>query len=75
MINKHYYAPKQLAGLTVNPSLHFVYLAGCDSGTLRQEWEKAFAPAHVYTYDRLTAVAEHAWWLWTEGPEAVRELP
>lgn len=56
----------------VNQDLKFVYMAGCDQGA---GWETAFAPAKVISYNRLTSVAEHVWWMWFDGPRAVRELP
>lgn len=56
----------------VNPDLKFVYMAGCDQGA---GWETAFAPAKVISYNRLTSVAEHIWWMWFDGPRTLRELP
>jgi len=55
--------------------LRYVYLASCDSGAQRDAWEEAFAPATVKTYDRLVPTLEHLWWLWTEGPALLRNLP
>lgn len=66
--------PEQVQEMQKNPVLQFVYLAGCDSGAKRTTWETAFYPAAVVTYDRLTAVLEHIWWLWMRGPEIVRQL-
>ena len=31
-------------------------------------------PAEVKTYNRLTAVVEHLWWIWREGPRRIRAL-
>lgn len=56
----------------VNPSLRYVYMSGCDQGA---GWETAFAPAKVITFDRLTTVLEHIWWIWFDGPAIVRGLP
>ncbi len=72
--NNYYMPPSEVAEMGTNPGLEYVYLTSCDSGTQREAWEKALAPAHVVTFDRLTAVAEHIWWLWFEGPRIVRSL-
>lgn len=56
---------------SVNPALQFVYMSGCDQGS---GWREAFAPAEVLTYDRLTTVAEHVWWMWFDGPRVIRAL-
>ena len=56
-------------------ALDFVYITGCDSGAQQAAWEAAFAPAEVITFDRLSAIVEHIWWLWMRGPEVIRSLP
>ncbi len=71
---RYYVPPTDIGALGGNPGLKFVYLTCCDSGAQKDAWERAFAPARVITYNRLTAVAEHAWWLWFEGPGIVRQL-
>lgn len=55
----------------VNPGLQFVYMSGCDQAS---DWEQAFAPAKVVTFDRLTTVVEHVLWMWFDGPDVVRGL-
>jgi len=55
--------------------LQFVYMTSCDSGVQRKRWEDAFAPARVVTYDRLTTVWEHTWWLVWDAPEIIASLP
>lgn len=55
----------------VNATLQYVYMSGCDQGS---GWREAFAPAEVITYDRLTTVAEHIWWMWFDGPGVIRGL-
>lgn len=55
----------------VNPGLQYVYMSGCDQVA---DWEQAFAPAEVVTFDRLTTVVEHIWWMWFDGPDVVRGL-
>ena len=54
-----------------NPDLQYIYMTGCDQ---KSTWEAAFAPAEVESFDRLTAVLEHIWWMWITGPEKVRSL-
>ena len=55
-------------------NLQFVYNSACDSGSKADEWERALAPAEVKTFDRLSTVAEHIWWLWGSGAERVRGI-
>lgn len=74
LLEDSYVTPEQVRAMGPSPRLQFVYLTSCDSGTQRQAWEEAFAPAKVVTYDRLTAVLEHIWWLWHEGPKVVRTI-
>ena len=54
-----------------NPELKYVYMTGCDQKTT---WSKAFAPAEVDSFDRLTAVIEHIWWMWMTGPDKILSL-
>lgn len=54
-----------------NPGLQFVYMSGCDQGA---GWEDVFKPARVVTFNRLTSVAEHIWWMWIDGPGIIRGL-
>ena len=74
MLKNDWILPADLAGDVKNPALAFVYLTSCDSGEQRDAWVSALAPADVVTYDRLSAVLEHAWWLWFRGPEKIRSL-
>jgi len=74
MLHNDWLLPRDLAALTKNDALKFVYLTGCDSGDQRDAWVDALAPADVVTYDRLSASLEHAWWLWFRGPEKVRAV-
>ena len=75
LLDGKWFPPEGVAAMEKNPDLRFVYLASCDSGSQADVWRRALAPAEVVTYDRLTAVIEHAWWIWTEGPKRVRALP
>ena len=74
MLKEGWFTPKDLEAVAINPDLRFVYMSGCDSGQQRDGWVAAFAPAEVITYDRLSAVLEHAWWLWFRGPDKLREI-
>jgi hypothetical protein len=69
------YGPAEAKSAPPGPHLRLVYIAACDAGLLRNEWEAALAPARVRTFERLSAVAEHVVWLWTAGPATVRTLP
>jgi len=68
------FSPRDVPAPGTEFRLRYVYLAGCDSGAQRFAWEEALAPAEVKTYDRMTPVVEHLWWLWTHGPEVIRRL-
>ena len=65
--------PDDVRAMPGSNMLRFVYLSSCDSGAQRKAWEEAFLPAKVVTFDRLSAVAEHIWWLWFQAPAALRE--
>ncbi len=66
--------PQDVQAMPGSDRLQFVYLSNCDSGAQRAEWEKAFAPARVVTFDRLSAVVEHIWWLWFRAPAVLRKI-
>jgi len=74
MLEGGWLVPEDLRDVEINPGLRFVYLSGCDSGQQREGWVAAFAPAEVITYDRLSAVLEHVWWLWFKGPAKLRSI-
>ncbi|MGQ9592454.1 MAG: hypothetical protein ACUVYA_19410, partial [Planctomycetota bacterium] len=52
------------AWIAPGEKLQFVYLAACHAGSAAGEWARAFAPARVVTFDRNSAVLEHAAWFW-----------
>jgi hypothetical protein len=58
----------------VGPHLRFVYLTACDGGRKAAEWQATLAPAEVRTFDRLSAVVEHVYWLWFTGPAEFARL-
>lgn len=74
MLKNDWLLPEEFTEAPKAPDLRLVYLSGCDSGDQRDAWEAAFAPAAVVTYDRLSAVLEHAWWLWFQGPKEIHKL-
>lgn len=74
MLKNDWLLPEEFVNCPKAVGLRLVYLSGCDSGEQRGAWEAAFAPADVVTYDRLSAVLEHAWWFWFRGPEIVRQI-
>jgi hypothetical protein len=67
--------PGQWRALPVGGSLRLAYITACDGGRHADRWQQALAPAEVVTFDRLSAMLEHAWWLWCAGPGRVRDLP
>ena len=71
LMNKQFVSPGDVKAMEVNPGIEFVYLTSCDSGAQKKAWEEAFAPAEVVTFDRLTAIIEHAWWMWFRGPAQI----
>ena len=58
----------------VGPHLRFVYLTACDGGRKAAAWQATLAPAEVRTFDRLSAVVEHVYWLWFTGPAEFERL-
>jgi hypothetical protein len=49
-------------------NLQFVYLAGCDAGSMETDWRNSLNPAKVKLFNRISWEVEHAYWLWFEGP-------
>ncbi len=68
-------SPDFVSSMPYSNSLQYVYITGCDSGTQQEQWEQAFSPAQVITFDRLSAIVEHIWWLWMRGPKIIQTLP
>lgn len=71
LVPEGFFRATDIAHDEVNPGLQYVYMSGCDQAT---DWEEAFAPAKVVTFDRLTTVVEHILWMWFDGPDVVRGL-
>lgn len=68
-------SPCEDVAQAVNSDIRLVYIAACDAGQEAAAWERVLAPAKVVTFDRLSAVVEHIWWLWTTGPRELRSMP
>ena len=68
------YWPKDIDQSEVGEQLQYVYMAGCDTGFLKSEWESVFSPAKVKTFSRLSAASEHIIWLLFEGPKIISLL-
>ncbi len=60
---------------SVGERLAFVYITACEGGFKAAAWEEALRPAKVITFNRLSAVVEHIYWLWFSGASAVRAVP
>lgn len=71
---ERWFKPEDVAALDKGEALEYVYITGCDSGTQARAWEHVLAPAEVITFNRLSAVIEHIYWLWFRGPDVVRGL-
>jgi hypothetical protein len=63
--------PADVRGAGAHPQLRYVYLAGCDSGALKKDWEAVFAPARVVTQTGLTPLIQHIGWLWFDAPKVI----
>jgi uncharacterized Tic20 family protein len=71
---ERWFTPEDAEALGRGSNLQYVYITGCDSGLQARGWEAALAPAQVQTFNRLSAVAEHVYWLWFRGPGVIRDL-
>jgi hypothetical protein len=61
--------------LPVGGRLQLAYITACDGGRNAAGWRGALAPAEVTTFDRLSAMLEHVYWLWLVAPGKMRDLP
>ena len=59
----------------VGSQVELVYLFACQGGKRAPEWREHLAPARVISYNRLSAVWDHAWWFAFSGPSQVEGLP
>jgi hypothetical protein len=51
----------------------FIYLTACNLGKDNESWPQAFPNAEVVSFERWSAVLEHAVWLYSDGPRKVEE--
>lgn len=66
--------PQDIEGTQISSTLQYVYLSGCDTGLLHNEWVESLKPAYVKTFDRLSTAIEHIYWLIIEGPKVIDSL-
>lgn len=66
--------PSDIHTNLVGDDLQYVYLSGCDTGALHNEWQDAFGPVDIKTFDRLSTVVEHIKWLLIDGPKIINSL-
>jgi len=66
--------PEDIKLELIGAALQYVYLSGCDTGYLADDWQRVLAPAEVKTFDRLSATSEHIIWLLLEGPRIISGL-
>jgi len=53
---------------------HFVYLTACSLGKNDDSWNRALPKTEVVSFDRWSAVVEHIWWLYSEGPDKLESV-
>ena len=58
----------------VGSQVQLVYLFACDGGKKASEWQEHLAPARVISYNRTSAVWDHAWWFAFNGPPQLKSL-
>ncbi|MGH4118957.1 hypothetical protein [Clostridium sp.] len=74
LIDGDIYWPKDIQRKELGDKLQYIYISCCDSGILHDEWQNSLEPAEVKTFDRLSLVIEHAYWLIVDGPKIINEL-
>jgi len=58
----------------VGSRVQVVYLFACDGGKKAAAWQEHLAPARVISYNRTSAVWDHAWWFAFVGPAQLERL-
>lgn len=71
---ERWFNPEDVAPMAQSPELRYVYISACDSGLQAKAWEEVLKPAQVITFNRLSAVIEHVYWLWLRGPDVIRRI-
>ncbi len=74
LLQSGFVKPDDVRATGAHAQLRYVYLAGCDSGALKKDWEEAFSPAQVVTQAGLTPLLQHIGWLWCEAPKEIAGL-
>jgi hypothetical protein len=60
--------------LEAGHQLRLVYVAGCDSGKKAAQWTEHLSPARVITFNRLSSLIEHAYWVTIAAPAEIKQL-
>jgi hypothetical protein len=68
------FKPSDIAAGEANPNLQYVYFAGCDTGDLESDWRRVLSPAEVKSFDRISYVDEHMFWVWFKSPAVIAAL-
>lgn len=53
---------------------HFIYISACSLGKDDDSWNRIFPKSEIVSFDRWSAVLEHMWWLYSEGPDKLESL-
>jgi hypothetical protein len=72
--DEHYAASDVDQGGGAGSNLQLIYMAGCFTGSMEQEWKRSLAPAEVISFNRFSWVFEHVMWLWFRGPILVSKM-
>jgi hypothetical protein len=53
---------------------HFIYLTACSLAKDDDSWNRAFSKTEIVSFNRRSAVLEHIWWLYFEGPDKLKSI-
>jgi len=53
---------------------HFIYITACSLGKGDDSWNRIFSGTEIISFNRWSAVLEHMWWLYSEGPDKLESL-
>jgi hypothetical protein len=70
-----FYSPeeiKQISGTSSN--LQVLYIAACYGGAAEAKWKQYIGNSELISFNRISRVNEHIYWLWFKGPKVVSEL-
>lgn len=68
------YSPVYAKNVSGRNQPAFIYLTGCNASKDNNLWAESFPNSEVFSFDRYSAVLEHALWLYTDGPSKVEEI-